>query len=266
MNKYFSVFTLTLKEYFAYRLNFLIWRLRVFIGFLVPFFLWLTVTKQVKNFAGYEERSIIAYFFFTHLLSYFILGTRTVDIAGQIQNGEILNFLLKPISFFPYYFFRDLADKILNFSLSFLEIFLFFSLFSFPLPSINLQFFLPFLFFFLTGLFLSFFLNLTISFLGFWSTEVWAPRFVFFVLILILSGIYFPLDLLPKKIFSLILFTPFPYLFFLPVKMISSPQTLINKVNFNFIFFIGSFWLVVLFFLSRFFWQKGLKSFSFWGR
>jgi ABC-2 type transport system permease protein len=266
MGKYFSVFTLTLKEYFAYRLNFLIWRLRVFIGFLVPFFLWLTVTKQVKNFAGYEGKTIIAYFFFTHLLSYFILGTRTVDIAGQIQNGEILNFLLKPISFFHYYFFRDLADKILNFLLSFFEIFLFFKIFSLPFPSINCQF-LPFFFLFLTsGLFLNFYLSLLISFSGFWSAEVWAPRFIFFILISILSGSFFPLDLLPQKLFSLILFTPFPYLFFLPVKMISSPQTLINKVNFDFLFFMGSFWLIVFFFLARFFWQKGLKSFSFWGR
>jgi len=266
MGKYFSVFTLTLKEYFAYRLNFLIWRLRVFIGFLVPFFLWLTVIKEVKNFSGYEKESIVSYFFFSHLLSYFILGTRTVDIAGQIQNGEIINLLLKPMSFFYYYFFRDLADKILNLLLSFFEVFLFFKIFSISFPSANLQF-LPFFFLFLTlGLFLSFYLNLLISFLGFWSAEVWAPRFIFFILISILAGNFFPLDLLPKKLFSLIILTPFPYLFFLPVKMISSPQTLMDKIDIYFLFFMGSFWLVILFFLVQFFWQKGLKSFSFWGR
>ena len=266
MKKYFSVFTLTLKEYFAYHLNFLIWRLRVFIGFLVPFFLWLTVIRKAKNFTGYEEQSIVSYFFFSHLLSYFILGTRTVDIAGQIQNGEIINLLLKPISFFDYYFFRDLADKILNLLLSFFEVFLFFKIFSIPFPQVNLQF-LPLFFLFLTlGIFLSFYLNLLISFLGFWSAEVWAPRFIFFILISTISGNFFPLDLLPKKLFSLIILTPFPYLFFLPVKMISSPQTLINKIDFNFLFFMGSFWLTTFFFLARFFWQKGLKSFSFWGR
>jgi len=266
MSKYLSVFILTLKEYFAYRLSFLIWRLRVFIGFLAPFFLWLTVTKQVKNLTGYEEKTIISYFFFTHLLSYFILATRTVDIAEQIQSGEIINLLLKPVSFFRFYLFRDLADKILNFFLSFFEITIFFHIFSLPFPIFSLQFFWPFLFFLTVGFFLSFFLNLLFSFSGFWSTEVWAPRFVFYILILILSGIYFPLDLLPGKIFSLILLTPFPYLFFLPVKMISSPETLINKIDFKFLFFMGSFWLIILFFLSRFFWQKGLKSFSFWGR
>ena len=266
MYKYFAVFILTLKEYFSYRLNFLIWRLRVFIGFLVPFFLWLTVTKQVKNFAGYDEKAIISYFFFSHFLSYFILGTRTVDIASQIQSGEILNLLLKPISFFRYHFFRDLADKILNLFLSFFEIFLFFEIFSIPFPSTNFQF-LPFFFLFLIlGLFLNFYLNLLISFWGFWSTEIWAPRFIFFILISILSGSFFPLDVLPKELFSLILFTPFPYLFFLPVKMISSPETLINKINLNSIFFMGSFWLIIFFFLSCFFWQKGLKNFSFWGR
>jgi ABC-2 type transport system permease protein len=116
------------------------------------------------------------------------------------------------------------------------------------------------------GLFLSFYLNLLISFLGFWSAEVWAPRFIFFILISILAGNFFPLDLLPKKLFSLIILTPFPYLFFLPVKMISSPQTLMDKIDIYFLLFMGSFWLVILFFLARFFWQKGLKSFSFWGR
>ena len=266
MRKYLFVFVLTLKEYFTYRLNFLIWRIRVLISFLVPFFLWLTVTKQIKNFTGYEEKSIISYFFFSHLLSYFILGTRTVDITSQIQNGEIINLILKPMSFFNYYFFRDLADKIFNFALSFLEIIIFFSVFSFTLPQLNFNFFLPFLSFLLIGLFLSFYLNLLISFLSFWSTEVWAPRFIFFILISILSGSFFPLDLLPKKLFSIILLTPFPYLFFLPVKMISSPETLINKIDFNFLFFMSIFYLTTLFFLSKILWQKGLKNFSFWGR
>jgi len=266
MNKYFSVFILTLKEYFAYRLNFLIWRLRVVIAFLIPFFLWLTITKQIKTFEGYEEKSIISYFFFSHLLSYFILGTRTVDISNQIQNGEIINLILKPMSFFRYYFFRDLADKILNLLFSFFEIFIFFKVFFIPFPSTNFQF-LPFFFIFLTlGLFLSFYLNLLISFLGFWSTETWAPRFIFFILISILSGSFFPLDVLPKNLFYLILATPFSYLFFIPVKMISEPKTLVNKVDVEFIFFIAIFWLIIIFFTTRLLWQKGLKSFSFWGR
>lgn len=266
MSKYLSVFILTLKEYFAYRVSFLTWRLRVFIGFLTPFFLWLTVTKQIKNFAGYDEKSIISYFFFSHLLSYFILGTRTVDIANQIQNGEIINLLLKPMSFFRYYFFRDLADKILNLLLSFFEISLFFKIFSIPFPSTNFQF-LPFFVIFLTfGLFLSFYLNILISFLGFWSAEVWAPRFIFFILISILSGNFFPLDVLPNNLFYLILVTPFPYLFFIPVKMTTEPKTLINKVNFEFIFFTAIFWLIIIFFTTRLLWHKGLKSFSFWGR
>lgn len=266
MKKTLAIFFTTIKEYFTYRFNFLIWRLRVMISFLIPLFLWASIASQLKNFNGYDEKTIVNYFIYTYFISFFILGTRTVDIASQIQNGEIINLLLKPVSFFQYYLFRDLADKFFNLALSILELAFLITIFKLPfiLPSFtNLFLFVIFL---SIGFFISFFISLVISFIGFYSNEVWAPRFVFMVLIQILSGMYFPLDILPKPVFNLLQLTPFPYYFFIPVKIITQPQALFLKINLYISFFVGVIWLILSYFFASFLWQKGNKNFSFWGR
>lgn len=265
MKKCLSIFKATLKEYFAYRFNFLIWRLRVMISFLIPLFLWSSITQNA-SFNGYNEKNIINYFIYAYLISIFILSTQTVNIAGQIQNGEIINFLLKPVSFFKYYLIRDLADKFLNVFCSIFELTCLIYIFKLPLSYPNFQKFFLFLIFLTIGFFISFFITLAISFIGFYSNEVWAPRFVFMVLIQVLSGIYFPLDLLPKSLFNILLLTPFPYYFFIPIKIITHQQTLITQNNLIILLSIGTFWCLLTFFLAKNLWRNGNKSFSFWGR
>jgi len=116
--------------------------------------------------------------------------------------------------------------------------------------------------FFVNGILISFYINLLLACIGFWTTEVWAPRFIFLMVIYFFSGSYFPLDMLPAPIYQLILLTPIPYLFFLPTKII------ISRID-NLIIFelIGSiFWVWASSTLAHYIWEKGNKSFSFWGR
>ncbi len=265
MKKFISIFKTTVKEYLAYRFNFLMWRFQVMIGFIIPLFLWSSITAN-KTFNGYNQQTMINYFLYTYFISFFILGTRTVDISGQIQSGEIINLLLKPISFFKYYLFRDLADKFLNLAMSIVELTFLIILFKLPLILPDLSYFVFFLILFVIGFFISFFISLSISFIGFYSNEVWAPRFVFLVVIQILSGMFFPLDLLGKPLFNILMLTPFPYYFFLLVKIITQPEILLAKINPYQTIFIGLCWLMISFALARCLWLKGNKSFSFWGR
>lgn len=266
MKKEIAIFLTTVKEYFAYRLSFLMWRLRSVIGFLTPLFLWYSVTKTSPNFNGYNEKTIINYFVYLYLISFFVLGTRTVDIAGQIQNGEIINLLLKPVSFFRYYLVRDLADKCLNFIFSLFELAFLISFFKLPIFLPNFQNLFYFFIFLTIGFFISFFISLTISFIGFYSNEIWAPRFVFMILIQILSGVYFPLDILPKSLFNFLLLTPFPYYFFLPIKMLTEEKILFFYPSLIFLLFMGSFWCVLSYLLAKNIWNHGNKNFSFWGK
>ncbi len=263
MQKYFLIFWLTIKEYFVYRVNFVIWRFRVFLSFLVTFFLWTSVFDRATRFGTYDKSQLITYIFFVNIISNFVLGTRTIDIAGDIINGTIMNYIIKPINFFRYYLVRDLADKLLNLFFVFLEVWIIIILFHpqlfLPLNTYSSIFATCFL---IIGTLIGFYINLCISFVGFWSNEVWAPRFLFMTVVFLISGSYFPLDLLPSTLYNLFLLTPFPYLFYLPTQIFLGRLELITP----FIVATSLFWLVATWFAARYLWIRGNKNYNFFGR
>jgi len=263
MSKYWLVFVTTIKEYFVYRLNFIIWRLRMFLGFLITFFLWFSVFENRLTFGSYSKTQLISYIFFANIISNFVLGTRTIDIASDIVNGTIMNYILKPFSFFKYYLSRDLADKLLNFLFVVVEVSILIFLFHPPIiiPQSTIYYLLMIIFL-IIGTLISFFISLCLSFIGFWSNEIWAPRFLFLTLVFFLSGSYFPLDLLPATLYHLFLLTPFPYLFYLPTQILLGHLYLINPL----VIVSSLFWLIFSGFFARYLWIKGNRSYNFFGR
>ncbi len=263
MRKYLEVFRTTLSQYFAYRLNFILWRFRMVLNLFIIYFLWQSVFEGKSSLFGYSKTQMLSYILLSSLISNFVLATRTVDIAGEIISGNIINYILKPISFFKYYFARDLTDKILNIFFAVVEISLIIILFKPPVYLQNNFFiYIPFVIFIFLGTLISFFISLNLSFIGFWSNEVWAPRFIYFILVFFLSGTYFPLDILPKPIYYFLLLTPFPYFYYLPTKIY------LRGINYNLFFeiVVCSVWVYLSYYLAKFFWRKGLKSYSFFGR
>lgn len=266
MQKYLTIFRTTIKEYFVYRLNFLLWRLRVVLNLFLPFFLWSTVFDKNISFGNYQKPTLLSYILYVNIITTLVFASRTSEIASDINDGRIINYLLKPVSFFKFILTKDLADKAINAFFSIIETFIIIKLFSVSLvPPSNLPIFLIF---FINGVFISFFINLMLSLIGFWTTETWAPRFIFIVLVFFLSGNYFPLDILPKPIFYLLSLTPFPYLFYLPTKILISSGAIEQWSN-GLIYqqlFLSFFWLFAAWRLCLYMWTRGNKSFSFWGR
>ncbi len=260
MRRYWQVFSVTLKEYFAYRLNFVLWRVRAVFSTLIILFLWLGVFDTNTSFGSYSKMGMISYVIYSSLITTCISSTRTSELAGEIQSGEIMNLLLKPLSVFGYYATTDAADKLMNSFFGIIEcalIVLFFKISLVPPHQIGL-----FIYFLLSAISISFSINLLLSFVGFWTPEVWAPRFLFMMIVFFLSGTYFPLDLLPPILYHILLLTPFPYLYFLPTKILvgGANPYLIQQL----ICSLG--WSFGLFYLAKLVWNRGIKEFSFWGR
>lgn len=260
MQKYLAIFTTTIKEYFVYRLNFILWRFRVVLNLLLPLFLWTSVFDKNSFIGMYSRSEFISYLLYGNLIATFVFGTKTSEISSDINDGKIINILLKPVSFFSYHFVREVADKLVNLFFALFEITFLIWLFKLNIvPPENIALFLVV---FLNGILISYFINLSLSFLGFWTTEIWPMRFIFTILLFFVAGNYFPLDILPQPIYSLILATPFPYMFYLPTKILISHSTIqpYNYVAFSYL------WLFLSYLLARFIWKSGIKNFSFWGR
>lgn len=252
-------------EYFVYRLNFFLWRFRNVVFLLSLIFFWQAVYQQRGEIFGYHQNQMLTYVVGMAVLRAIIFGTRTADLAGMIKSGELVGrFLLRPWNVTQAFFFRDLAPKLLDITFGLAELFLLIKIFHLPLfissSYLNLlSFFLAMVVSFL----LYFFLSLSFSLIAFWVDNVWAPRWLFGVIFLeFMSGVFFPLDVLPSGLVKIINLTPFPYLLYFPLKIY------LGQVDFSEarrILLIMLAWLIIIVLLVKELWRRGLKVYSSYG-
>lgn len=262
--KYAIVVRASWQEHLIYRVNFLLWRFRAILHLLVLYFLWSVIFSSQEELFGYTTSTILTYVLGTSLVRSFVLSSQSASVAGEILEGRLSNFLLRPFSYFGWWFAKDLADKILNILFVFLELGI---LIFFLRPPVFLQsnpfiLLLSLLVTFL-ALLLYFYLSFLLSLIAFWVREVWAPRFLTMVILEFLSGGTFPLDILPAKIFAFLQVLPFTYLVFFPLKVYLGQLRLDEILRGMGILVV---WLVIMYLAVGWVWQKGLRAYAAEGR
>jgi ABC-2 type transport system permease protein len=263
--KYWTVFKISWSNGFVYRLNFLLWRLRNIILIVSIYYLWETIFKNNVSIFGYTREKILTYVFLTLILRAFILGVRSIDVGGEISDGRLANYLLRPINYLWYWFTRDWADKILNLIFSIFEaallVMLFKPVFYFQTDPVIVVFTLAAV---LVGILINFLLGSITSYTTFWTPgNSWGFWFVYFVIQDVLGGIMFPLNILSKPFYDLLMLTPFPYLMYFPANAYLGYFST-NELIFRLI--VGGFWTILLFGMVKKMWRKGVRLFLAEGR
>lgn len=263
MVKYLRIAINTLQEYFVYRINFIFWRLQVFITFVIFFSLWSSVSVGRDSLGSYSLPQLYSYFVIGYIVRAFVFTTRTADIGGDIQNGNLSSLIIKPIGTIKYYFSRDVVDKFFNLFFMFWELLLIFFIFRPSVAIPSLSNFILFVLFLLLSVIIFFFYSLIISFLTFWSDNAWSSRFLFgIVFVTLFSGQYVPLDFLPPFISRIIDYTPYPYMYYYPVKVWLGQLPLF--ITFQLIF-RSLFFALLCFLVASFLWQKGKQKYQSYG-
>ncbi len=267
LEKYLQIFKISLVQEFAYRLNFIMWRVRNVMQIFLVFFLWNSVfSDPTRMVFGYDRGKILTYVFGILILKAIVLSARAVDVAGEISRGDLSNFLLKPINYFKFWFTRDISSKALNLGFAIVEVLILFILLK---PPLFIQTEIISLFGFLVSLvlavFLFFLLLFLINLVAFWMPEnSWAAQFLFIAILTeFLSGGVFPLDILPITVQRFLYLLPFPYLMFFPL------QVYLGKIVGSQMFggiLISLFWVLVLAIGLNIVWNKGIKRFEAVGR
>jgi len=267
MRKYWSIFSISFQQEFAYRLNFILWRVRNIFQILLTYFLWSTVfaSPQTQIF-GYDRTKILTYVFGIMIVRALVFSARAMDVSGDIANGDLSNYLVKPISYFKYWFTRDISSKALNLIFATVE---FVGLFLILRPPFFFQTNPLTLFIFLISIilaiFIYFFLLFLISSIPFWAPEIgWGSHFLVTVVIIeALSGSLFPINILPLGLQLVTLALPFPYLIYFPV------EVYLGNIGGNALIgglMVAIAWTGVLWFTLNFVWQKGLRVYQAMGR
>lgn len=265
MRKYWQVIGIGVQNHLTYRFNFLARTLFDFIPLTALLLLWRTI------YAGKEAGAAVATFTLAQMTTYYLIVT-VVDvltavndddwqIAADIKDGNISQFLLKPIDYLWFRFCVFLAGRAVYLTVAALPITAVILLLHqyFLLPSsfgVLLLFLLSVV---LTAL-LQFFLSYTLAMLAFWLLEISTFVFILYALEYIASGHMFPLDILPDSLrFFLMNFTPFPYQLYLPVAIylekISGRELAIGLL-------MQAAWVFVAYLLARFAWRCGIKKYA----
>jgi ABC-2 type transport system permease protein len=109
------------------------------------------------------------------------------------------------------------------------------------------------------GFLIGFLLSATITSLAFWTTRVYSIHEFYYALILLFSGQFVPLTLMPKLIQEIAQYLPFQFLIYYPIQLIlgklSNAQIIQGYIT-------SSIWLIVAITVFNFVWRNGVKRFS----
>lgn len=206
---------------------------------------------------------MLNYIILSSVISYVVMASKSTGLSETVHSGELATHLLRPVSILKIYLVRDLADKLLNILFALGEVALVVWLFQiqFEIPSISsLPFLLPALF---LSMMMYFFLNVLFGTIGFWSPDVWAPRFLFYTFMFLSSGYLFPIDIFPEPVFRFISLLPFPYLLYFPTQVLQGSldsSAIVQGYGMTII------WCLIIGGAARFFWNKGLRGYGSEGR
>jgi len=264
--KYIYIALISWENGLVYRLNFIMWRVRMVISLLTFYYLWSAVTVSSSEILSYNQSSILTYVIVGWLVGNIVRSSRSIDAQGEIASGDLNNFLVKPLNYFLYWASRDISDKLLNIFFSIFELIAFYFIAKPPLllPQ-HLFGWASFIISLALSLILYFFFSFVISMTTFWYYQGggWAQRFLVFTLIGSLGGTLFPLDMLPKTIYQLINLLPTAYFTYFPTEIY------LNRLSTTqFIIGIGTqiFWTITLYLLAKTLWRRGLKVYGAYGR
>lgn len=253
----------TISEYATYRVNFLFWRFRMVVQLLMIFFFWSALFQQRQGFFRYDQATLLTYILVSAIIRSIVLATTTMEVGTLIQTGALSQYLLKPMSVFKAFAARDVADKLLNILCAGGELALLLFILRPVLVLPSTEFIPAGVALILMATALYFCISMLLSMLGFWTSDLWAPRFVSFVIIDFFAGGYFPIDILPDQFARISAWLPFQYLLYFPA------QVLLGRVadyDIALGFLIMVVWLGIVALGVRTVWRRGLRIYAAEGR
>lgn len=262
MNKYLKIINTSWQNTFTYRFSLIMWQLEKIILFSGSYLFWLAAYGNNNIIAGYSKSTMLTYVVGVLILKDIILTSRTQQIAAEISTGELSKYLIKPIDYLKWMFTIDCGEKISNIFYLVIKLVLVFILFRPPFfIQTNILYLGLLLLTIVLAILIYFYLSLLISLTTFWYLEDngWPQRFLFDMMMIFLTGGWFPLDILPKPFFNFLELLPTTYLRYFPL------QIYLGRLSIDSIFksaIIMIFWFFALQKLVNIIWKKGLKTFT----
>lgn len=264
MTKYLHVLNIGIQNTLVYRANFFFRAAFGLVPLMAMLFVWRTIYEdkgEGGHVGAYTLAQMVSYYLVVTLVDMLTaVAEDDWQIAADIKDGNISQFLVKPVDYLTYRLCLFLSGRLIYTASALVPVglFIFFQRENFVLPA-NLSTYGAFLVSVTLTALLQFLLSYTMALLAFWVTEVATFIFILFAFEYIAGGHLFPLDILPPAIASVLNYTPFPYQLYFPVSVFLGRVTGDELVR---SLIIQACWVVAAYALARFVWHRGIKKYS----
>ncbi len=260
MRKYLVAYSISLQETLQRRSTLIMDRVGGFAVRLSLYSFWSALLGDKSSFLGYTRPQMLTYVLAINVLRSLVFTGRGWQLVGEISNGKISSYLVRPISYHAYALSLDLAQKTVHVVSAFFEVALL-------AACIRGRLFLPsnpvtWILFSCSALLASlifFFMEFLVSSLAFWTSESGGPLFCFELFLQFAAGAFFPLDVLPDALRRALAATPFPYLVYFPARIFLEKVTAAEAAR---VLVSEAAWLAVFVAAASSVWRAGVRSYA----
>ena len=261
MNPYRCVFQMGMEKSLEYRTDFFLTLFSAAFPIIMQSFLWkyLYGTPDTAAMTGYSYSQIMVYTLLAAIISKLVGTGFEYEVNKDIKEGGLNKYLVRPVRYEKYQFFSFLGQKAPQFLLSLAVAA---GMIGFSVFVLGLRLTLPRILVFcislLLALVLNFFIFYCVALLSFWLTDVHYLFGTVSVVLVVISGGIFPLDIFGEKIALLMKLLPFGYTTQFPVNIINGRFDR-TQVCIGICCQLG--WICVFALLGKIMWKRGLKRF-----
>lgn len=260
--KYWSVFNTGLQNTFVYRWNFLLRSLFGMVPLAGTVFIWKALfVSRGQDIGGYDFGQMIYYFLVVLLVDNLVTPTDDEwQIASEIREGQINNYLSRPMDYLAYRASLFLSSRLLYTVVTIVPVAMVFWWFrafiTLPKDAATWPLFLVSL---TMAAGIQFLLAYALAMLAFWILEISTIVFILYSFEYYLSGRLFPLDVMPAWLQGTMKFLPFTYELYFPVAVFTERvqgRELWQGLG------IQAGWLVVCYLVARLMWRRGIRRYE----
>jgi ABC-2 type transport system permease protein len=257
---YVSFFILEFKKWMGYRIDF--W-LQLFVSLFVEvgiaYFLWDSVftAQKVTSIGGFTFEQMLIYYVIASFISKMIRTGDEFLLSREIYEGSITKFLLYPLSTLWIKMIVKFSYAALAYTqLLICIVVLPFFIKGFVIDPLSLVIGTYIL---VLSVILAFYLNAIVELVSFWADNVWTLIVLMRFAGQFLGGAYLPIPLFPESVQNILMMSPFPYTFYVPIKIFMGDWSIHTLIEAH--VFLG-IWIVSLGLLARFMWHRGLLKYN----
>ena len=261
LRKYLKVIELGFENVIEYRVNFILSLFSLIFPLTIQYYLWTCVFEYSasETVYGYTYSQMITYVILAGLVSRMVATGFEWEVSGDVKNGGLDKFIIKPVGYYQYRICSFLGGKIAQMIMLSIVTAVFLVLIS---SFLGMQIIFSRVLLFLLAVSLGTMVNYGIVFClsttSFWFNEVWGIFIAVGLSVNLLSGGLFPLEVFGETLTNIFRFLPFQYTISFPINIING---IVPMEDIWSGLIIQSIWIVVLISISNILWKIGTKKY-----